>query len=361
MAGIEARGQTKAQGTGPFAVLRRVDDLVFAVEEAIVITALIAMAVMVFLDVVYRRLSSQDSKVGAILARIFGVEDPGTRALLDETIAPTFGLGLGVGLIWFAFWSAERHEGAPLLPFKGANLALTAATAGAVALFGWLMLELPSKYLYLLVYAGGVGLWAAPLLRNKPDGWLPRVAIVALIVTPLFAWLALTYFPEGYTWSQELSLMLLLWIGFLGASVCAHEGRHLRMEAFDKALPVKAARFIHAIGYFGTAAFCAFMMVLGYRYVFDPEVGMRAIGGVSAQMRIPDWISTVAVPIAFGLTMFRFIGAGVSALLGGSYGKAPKDQALAAAAQGVVGPTEPEDEDDPGDDADSDDDGGQST
>lgn len=344
MAGDEKRRGSGGGATSPFAGLRKIDDLVFAVEEVIVITALIAMAVMVFLDVVYRRLSSQDSKVGAVLARIFGVEDPATRALLDETVAPTVGTAIGIALVWFAFWSAERHKGAPLLAIRGANLVLTAVTSAAIALCCWLMLELPSKFIYLMIYAGGVALWATPVLRAKAEGWVPRIAIVALVVTPLFVWLAWTYFPEGYTWSQELSLMLLLWIGFMGASVCAHEGRHLRMEAFDKALPAKAARFIHAIGYFGTAAFCAFMMVLGYRYVFDPETGMRAIGGVSAQMRIPDWLSTVAVPIAFGFTMVRFIGAGISALLGGTYGKPPKDQVLAAAAQGVIGPNEPEDE-----------------
>jgi TRAP-type C4-dicarboxylate transport system permease small subunit len=127
--------------------------------------------------------------------------------------------------------------------------------------------------------------------------------------------------------------MLLLWIGFLGASICAHEGKHLTMEAFDRMLPARAARYVHAAGFLFTAGFCAFMGLLGYRYVFDPEVGMRAIGGVSAQMRIPDWLSTVAVPIAFAMTTIRFVGAGVSTLLGGSYGKSATEESLLAAAE----------------------------
>jgi TRAP-type C4-dicarboxylate transport system permease small subunit len=193
------------------------------------------------------------------------------------------------------------------------------------------MVSVSSKYVYLLLYAVAAVLWGAQKVRKKPDGWRLEVGVVALVVTPIYVWQSFSYFPEGYTWSQELSLMLLLWIGFMGASVCAHGGRHLRMEAFDKVLPARSARFIHAAGFFGTAAFCGFMMVLGYRYVFDPETGMRTIGGLSAQMRIPDWISTLAVPIAFALTMLRFVAAGVSALMGGSYGESPKDDTLLAA------------------------------
>ncbi len=325
----EARGQDRP--AGPFGPLRRLDDLVFKAEEAIVVTSLIAMAVMVFLDVVYRRLDSQDSKVGAVLARIFGIESEATRALVDHTLAPILGAAIGVLLTWFAFWTAERHAKRKLLPKHGGKLTLTVVTTGVIALFCWLMLTVPSKYVYILVYGIGVGFWGLPKMRKKAAGWQTEIAIVGLVVTPLFVWLALTYFPQGYTWSQELSLMLLLWIGFLGASVCAHEGRHLRMEAFDRILPARAARYVHALGHFGTAVFCAFMMVLGYRYVFDPETGMRAIGGLSAQMRIPDWISTLAVPVAFALTMLRFVAAGVSALMGGGYGRPPKDESVQAA------------------------------
>jgi TRAP-type C4-dicarboxylate transport system permease small subunit len=329
-----AKGSEKQ---GAFGILRRVDDLVFKVEEAIVVTSLAAMAVMVFLDVVYRRLDSQDSKVGAILGRIFGIDDAGTQSFLDHSVAPVMSVLLGIFVLWFGFWTAERHGGKPLNAGRGGKLALTAVTASLVALFCWLMLTIPSKYVYILVYAVGVGLWASPKVQNKPAGWQTQLGIVGLLVTPLYVWLALTYFPQGYTWSQELSLMLLLWIGFLGASVCAHEGRHIRMEAFDKILPEKASRFIHAAGFFATAGYCAFMTVLGYRYVFDPETGIRAIGGLSAQTQIPDWISTVAVPIAFGLTMFRFIGAGVSALTGGSYGQTSEDESLRAAEDAAEG------------------------
>jgi TRAP-type C4-dicarboxylate transport system permease small subunit len=358
--GSEAReaAESKDRYAGPFGAIRRVDDLVFVVEEAIVVTSLIAMAVMVFLDVVYRRLDSQDSKVGAVLARIAGITDEGTRAVLDQTVAPVLGIGVGIGLIWFAFWTAERHEGDKLFEGRGGKAALTVITAAVVALFCWLMLTVPSKHIYILVYAVGVALWGVPKVRNKPDGWQTQVGIVALIVTPLYVWLALTYFPQGYTWSQELSLMLLLWIGFLGASVCAHEGRHLRMEAFDRILPEKAARIIHAVGYFGTAAFCAFMMLLGYRYVFDPETGMRAIGGLSAQTRIPDWISTLAVPVAFALTMLRFVAAGVSALMGGDYGKPPKDESVEAAERARAEDEESDSDSETDSDSDSDSDSG---
>ena len=57
---------------GQFGVIRRIDDWIFNVEMGILWTFLGASAVMVFLDVMYRRLAAPDSKVAELAARIFG-------------------------------------------------------------------------------------------------------------------------------------------------------------------------------------------------------------------------------------------------------------------------------------------------
>jgi TRAP-type C4-dicarboxylate transport system permease small subunit len=50
------------------------------------------------------------------------------------------------------------------------------------------------------------------------------------------------------------------------------------------------------------------------------------------QTNVPDWVATIAVPAAFAMTMIRYIGAAFSSIMGGSYGAAPEDAAIAAAA-----------------------------
>ncbi|MCB9610955.1 MAG: TRAP transporter small permease subunit [Sandaracinus sp.] len=351
MAGVNvgAGAPPKPRYEGPFAPLRKLDDVVFSAEQAIVAIFLSAMTVMVFLDVVYRRLVAPDSKIGAILAGIFGVDDPEGRARLDANVAPWVGGAIGFLAIWFGVWGARRSKRADAgeKGFDVRSLVYAVVGTVVVGVFLWLMgaqtrsindvgieqLEpvVSSRDIYLGLYAAGALAFVAHALRAKPEGWVKRLIGVGL-ATPLYVIVAIEYFPRGYSWSKELSLVLLLWVGFLGTSVCAHEGKHIKLEALGKLVPPHLARFVHAGGFLLTATFCAGMAYLGWIYVFDPEIGARAMGGTFEQTAMPDWIATIAVPIAFGLAMLRFVGGAVSALMGGSYGAAREDEVAAAKA-----------------------------
>lgn len=326
-----ASSQGQGKRSGRFRWLRWIDDAIFAAEQAVVSSFLIAITVMVFLDVVYRRLAAPDSKVGQLVARIGGIEDPQARAFLDQTLAPWIGAVLGILLLWFAFWTAERHKKSPLLPIKQGPLVLALLAAAAVVGLGWMMLHLESWIVYLILYVLAAGAYGAALLRRRPDGWRLRVGVMLGVVTPLFVYSALTWFPRGYSWSKEMSLMMLLWVGFLGASVCAHEGKHLRMEAFEKLLTPAMARWVRVAGFLATAGFSGLLAWLGYLYLFTPVTGAFYLGGLFEQTQIPDWIATIAVPIAFGMTMIRFIAAAISSALGGHYGAPPTEATLAEA------------------------------
>ena len=71
-----AEADTENPYEGRFGVLRRIDDFVFLVEMGILWSFLGVSAIMVFLDVMYRRLAAPDSKVAELTARIFGIESP---------------------------------------------------------------------------------------------------------------------------------------------------------------------------------------------------------------------------------------------------------------------------------------------
>jgi len=94
-------------------------------------------------------------------------------------------------------------------------------------------------------------------------------------------------------------------------------------------VPPSMSRFTDAIGYLLTAAFCFFMALLGYEYASEA----LQLEGRFEQTNIPDWVATIAVPAAFAMTMIRYIGAAFSSIMGGSYGAAPEEEAIAAAAQ----------------------------
>jgi len=314
---------------GRFGIIRRIDDWIFNVEMGILWTFLGVSAIMVFLDVAYRRLAAPDSKVAELAARIFGIESPEAMDTLMKVGPAATGI-VGVGLVYFAFWTAERHAAEPGEQSRLRPIVETIAACAGLGLLGWVMIQpnVESRWFYLLLYGLCSAFWLFQLLRARADGWAGRL-VAYVVVTAVYMNITLNYFPDGYSWSKEISLIMLLWVGFLGASVCAHEGKHIQVGALKKVVPPSMSRFTDAIGYLLTASFCFFMALLGYEYAAEAI----QLEGRFEQTNIPDWVATIAVPAAFFMTMLRYIGAAFSSIMGGSYGAAPEEEAVAAAAQ----------------------------
>ena len=354
---------------GPFGLLRKIDDAVFTVEQTIVATFLSAITVMVFLDFVDRRLTAPDSRVGLLLARLFGITDEGTVHMLEHTVAPILSSVVGLVVLFFGV-AATRSPRGEKSKVDGKSALITLAFAALFTGLGFLMSwktmgvddfgferrmrVFPSKYFYLLLYALVAVPWGVQLVRNKSEDWVTRI-LGLLVAGGLLAAFALNYFPDEYSWSKELSLIMLLWVGFLGASICAHEGKHIRMEAASRVVPEKIEKHVSALGFLVAAFFCGIMSWLGYEYTKTT----LEFGGVYEQTGIPDWFSTIAIPIAFALTVLRFVAAAISTWMGGSYGASIDDDLAAAQAARVADGESDSDSDSQADsnsDSDTDDD-----
>lgn len=312
---------------GPFGPLRRIDDWIFAIEMGILWTFLGVSCAMVFLDVMYRRLAAPDSKIGELIARIFDVENPTAVERLNAA-GPILSAVVGVALLYFAFWTAEHRTGEAGQKSAAKPIVNTLLAAAGLGLLGWIMIQpnVESRWFYGLLYAICAAYWLFRLFKRSDPLW-PRKLFAFVVTTVLFAIVARDYFPDGYSWSKELSLIMLLWVGFLGASVCAHEGKHIQMGALKRIVPPSYSRWTDALGYLATAAFCAFMALLGYIYAKEA----LTLEGRFEQTNIPDWVATIAVPAAFAMTALRYVGATVSSFLGGTYGAPPIDEAVVAA------------------------------
>ncbi|MGE0784429.1 MAG: TRAP transporter small permease [Sandaracinaceae bacterium] len=356
----------RAMPSGPFARLRQIDDAIFAVEQSIVAFALVTITAVIFIDVVARRINAPDSKVGDLLAKIAGIDDLETRAWIGNTIAPWVTLGLALLLIGFAVYSARRFARArdedAKAPELGRELGVAAGTAVITAGLGWAFGMVFGSLDSWMVYSGlfalcGVGL-AAYEARRRRERW-PLRAGAAVVGGLLLAWLSSRYIPEGYTWSKRVSLMLVLWMGMLSASICVYAGKHIRIEAASKLVPENAKRWVTVLSGLGAAGFCGLMAYLGFRYVFafqasDDEYmqeafrlfdtryvygfeGMIGRGGMLEGTDIPDWIGIISAPIGMGMASLRFVGVAVSALLGGTYGKPAEEEGLEEARKAATG------------------------
>jgi TRAP-type C4-dicarboxylate transport system permease small subunit len=319
---------TEANQKNPFfRVIRRLDDALYAVEATVVTLFVALMTLMVSADVLQRRVADPKSKIGSALARIFGVEDPGTLRFFEETGGNVLvGLAL-VGLIVFGFYAAERGRAR-----KGESFEKTRVIVGSglgvvvTGLVAYLVgnPDIPSRVIFITVFClGGIGLLVMTL-RKRPRGW-PVLAVVVVLGTIALAAFAFRFIPEGYTWSKKVSLLLLMWVAFLGASMCAHDGKHLRLEAFARLVPARIAPYIEALGALATVLVCTFFAWLVGVEVFQADTGLRAMGEHIEMTEIPAWIRIFSAVVGFSILGLRYLGVAGSAVMGGTYGK-PKSE-----------------------------------
>jgi TRAP-type C4-dicarboxylate transport system permease small subunit len=151
---------------------------------------------------------------------------------------------------------------------------------------------------------------AALAFRTRDaEGWPWKgVATGAAIVVAQLAFVKLL--PNGLVWSQTLALALTLWLGTMGASLAAHERRHLAMDVGAKIWPPALLPKITALGHLVTGLFCLMLFWLGTRSVvanWDLWSGSGHAAGNLSGLAIPKWVPSLAIPYGMGVLAFRFL------------------------------------------------------
>lgn len=290
-----------------FEWIARADERLFAVERAIVTTALLLMSGVVCLNILFQFLAAERAA--------WRMAQSGDGS-------------------WFALWPVPVVLVGTLLLTRAAfrasaslrgNDGLVWGLSGLIVLslvgLSAMMLTLPSAWVCALL-ALKFGVWTtfAQLDRPRPVGtplWTPdRIGAMATTVggTGLAIYASLTVVPEGYTWAQKLALFLLLWIAFIGASMATHTGEHLRVDAIRKTIPARWLPYYNAMSYLVAALFTAAFMWLSWLYLQDRLVETAAPG------EIPDWLKVLSIPVALSLVTLRFAGRAVASLLTGVLG-----------------------------------------
>lgn len=242
---------------------------VYRLERNFVVFALLAMAIVVFLDVVHRAFSGDTSKVVEAVAKVAG---------------------------WFG---AESLPGTPGFERLG----------GIV----------PPVLFVVFVVLAQFGIRTATRSRPVPHGRAWIYAIAGVVATYGLAKLLVLVVPNGIIWSQPFALVLTLWVGFFGASMATHENKHLKVEAVQRHIPLSLRKWVAFASAVATALFCLALLWLSIRYVrfnYDEYRSTEGQGGLVQGLDMPKWIAYLALPISFAVMTARFFGVGAAALAG---------------------------------------------
>ena len=120
----------------------------------------------------------------------------------------------------------------------------------------------------------------------------------------LFVNVVLRYvFHTGIIWAEELTMYLIVWITFVGGSVCVRHGAHLCVSVLLEFIDGMLKKIVVTVAHLITMSFTLFLTYYGWQLVAHSY----KIGQVSPALRAPVYIIYLAIPIGGALMTLRLV------------------------------------------------------
>jgi len=152
------------------------------------------------------------------------------------------------------------------------------------------------------------------------------IAVTIMTLVVFFDFLLRETLDGGFIWAKELAAFLMIWVGFVGASLAAKENKHLVVGIPEKLFPKKILPYVSL--FVNVAVFSITMLIayLGYEYVSET----KEFADTSLVLKIPLWIVQAIIPASLIVIAFRFVGIAVQILQGkmSSIGAGAKDELM---------------------------------
>ncbi|GDY26209.1 MULTISPECIES: TRAP transporter small permease [unclassified Agarivorans] len=139
-------------------------------------------------------------------------------------------------------------------------------------------------------------------ILSRISMWIAGVALVVLTAT--FGWLVFGRYVLNSTptWVEQLSLLLVVLIAFLGASVGIHKNTHLGVSFFRDKSPFWLQQIFQLISQLSLAIFGCVMMVNSYQLMqFKWGSNIPLLG-------IPEGVRAIPIMLCGGLVLLYSIG-----------------------------------------------------
>ncbi len=151
----------------------------------------------------------------------------------------------------------------------------------------------------------------AQQLLHRFETWFLAFLLAALLLMSVLQIVLRVFFDTGFLWAEPVGRQGVLWLALLGALGATRDKKHIRIDALQRILPVKARQIIWSISQLSAALVCAAMAWYGWGMVqLEREAPGNFIDGV------PAWWPMCVFVLGFALMGLR--------LLIGATGKPPE-------------------------------------
>ena len=140
------------------------------------------------------------------------------------------------------------------------------------------------------------------------DHWLASLerAFVVLLLSGLLG-LGLLQVIErnvlasGIFWADELLQHMVLWLGFLGASLATREHRHLSIDVLSHFLSTRWQLWLGLLVNTVALVLCMLLVQAAWGLVRSEYTA-----GTVLTFRVPAWLAQSIIPLGFGAITLRF-------------------------------------------------------
>ncbi len=139
------------------------------------------------------------------------------------------------------------------------------------------------------------------ILDRIIGGFIGALILIACFV--LFVNVVLRALGYSLKWAEELTRYIIVWVTFIGGSMCIQDGTHVGIDVLPSRLGPKGKLILSIIINLISLAFVAVMAYLGVEMVMQ-AIRFRQI---TAAMMIPMAVPYLGVPVGCALMSIRYI------------------------------------------------------
>ena len=149
-------------------------------------------------------------------------------------------------------------------------------------------------------------------LLAKAEGWSLILILFVMMCVAFLQVVLRNCFHTALPWGDGLTRALVLWAGFIGASLAVREGRYLSMDLLTRWLNERWQRRTRLVVYLYSSGVCLLLGLAGTTFVTS-EHSARTM----TSLGLPNWVVAGIIPLTFFCICFRFALKAVDLMLGG--------------------------------------------
>lgn len=281
----------------------RLDAQLYRVETGVMTFALLAMSVTYFFKIIFEAVIAERNFVESFLLRWLHSGDAAPPEALVQQVesvyapalvtAVVIALSVGVARTVAQSNAPEGHRA----PWSLRDLGVAVVVAVAQVALAWLVVKVPAAVLCGVCYGAGLLLFGWSRSERKIS--VDYLVTWGLLSVPIGA--LIMRIPSQYAWVNDLSKILIMYVGFLGASMASREQKHIVLNFGRKLWPEQGKRAVEMLSLTVWLLFNLLLLALGY-HLFALQVDA---GSTLAILPVPEYHIVLPVVLSFALMSVR--------------------------------------------------------